>query len=172
MMKASSRPEPARTPSEREQNMYGPISSSYPIAKTRRPVVDEGEDIEDDEGAGILAPRRRTPIVVEDDESYQNDGYLPEDYQEEPEEPEIVSPQKPKARAKKGKGRAKKVVEEEDPSSASGKRRLAKEKLNRAAAAKSKPLSSKMKNVYDTAKQMEEDMKNSLGYKEEELPHY
>lgn len=179
MMKASSRPEPQPSVSDHGQNMYGPISTSYPIAKSRRPIVDEGDDIEDEDSGMLRHPRppqRKMPVVVEDDEQYEygeGSPYMnevPEDYQEEPQDEVVL--QKPKARAKKGKGRSKKVVEEEDPSSAAGKRRLAKEKLNKAAAAKSKPLSSKMKNVYDSAKQMEEDMKNSLGYKEEELPHY
>lgn len=151
-----SEPEPVR---HQEQNMYGPISTAYPLAKTRRPIIDQGEDIEDH-----LPPQpvRRPPIVEED---YPEEPLL--EIEEEPE----VEEEKPKPRrTKKGKSRQQKPVEEDG--SAAAKRRMAKEKLNKAASAKSKPLSSKMKDVYNMAKQMEEEAKNSYGYKEEDLPHY
>lgn len=163
---------------ERPQNMYGPISAEYPIARTRRPIIDEGEDIEDYHGGPVQIPRERKtkgkvfPIVIED---YPDDvpDDVPDDYPEDyPDDVPVVneSSTKPK-KVKKGRAKTKsKPVEDNDPNA--GKRKLAKEKLNRAASAKSKPLSSRMKDVYNTAKQMEEDMKNSLGYKEEELPHY
>ena len=144
-----------------ENNMYGPISTAYPVSKSRRPMIDEGDDIEDmhiPQDLPVRPPVRSAPVVVEED--------YPEDILEieEPEE------EKPKPRARTKKGKAKQQPVEDDPNA--GKRRLAKEKLNRAAAAKSKPLSSKMKDVYNMAKQMEEDAKNSYGYKEEDLPHY
>jgi hypothetical protein len=167
MIKPPSRPQPEqehvyRSQPSREENMYGPISSSYPIP-TRKPFLDEGEDMEEyrDHSLQRRPPQpRREPIVIEED--------YPEEYQEE--EEEVIAP--PPVVAKKSrtkKGKSKIVVEE---GSIAEKKIIAKEKLNKAASAKGKVLSSKMKNVYDTAKQMEEDMKNSLGYKEEELPHY
>ncbi len=158
-----------QAPRQEQQNMYGPISDSYP--RPRRQVIDEGEDmdatpipIEEEDDLPPPPPQRRpaqrkAPVVVE------------EDYPEE--EPEEEEPQeKPKSKKKsKAKSRRKPVVVEEDDSVAA-KRRMAKDKLNKAASTKSKPLSSRMKDVYSVAKQMEADMKNSLGYKEEELPHY
>lgn len=170
------------------QNMYGPVSTAHPLGKARRPVIDTGDDMPipigedegDDEDYANLdeppSPPRRTPkkspVIIEEDD--------PED---EPEEAPRPPPKARKGKGKapvlkgraKGKSRRKQVAEEEEEDEDDPmvvRRRMAKEKLNRAAAAKSKPLSSRMKDVYSMAKQMEEERLGSLGYKEEDLPHY
>lgn len=84
------------------------------------------------------------------------------------EEPEPVI-QKPKGRKKKTR---KPVQEEPELEDEINPVKIAKEKLNKAASLKSKPQSSKMKGVYSAAKAMEMEMKQSLGYKEEDLPHF
>jgi len=89
----------------------------------------------------------------------------------EEEEPEPVI-QKPKSRKKKGRKPVQEELEFMEEDEQINPIKLAKKKLNEASSSKSKPQSSKMKGVYNAAKAMEQDMKNSLGYKEEDLPHY
>lgn len=159
------------------KNMYGPVSTSHPMGTRMQerdiPMYNSREEyyeeeiperveiVEDDFDAPPPEIRRapKEPvqhIVVEDD------------YNEE--EPEPVKPVR-KSKSKKTKSKAE-DLEKLPVDSVSEKRRIAKEKLNKAASAKGKPLSSRMKDVYNMAKQMEEDRTGSLGYKEDELPRY
>lgn len=136
----------------------GYAARTAPPKKVNKPVVVEEDDTPLDASFG--APESSSPretLLDEDD--------MPP--------PSPVKTRKPKVSktAKKSKGRRKKKGDVDDTEENPGLT-LAKEKINRAASAKSRPLSSKMKDLYNAAKQMEEDRTSSLGYKESDLPRF
>lgn len=140
----------------------GYAARSAPSKKVNKPVVVEEDDAPLDAplDASFGAPESSSPretLLDEDD--------MPP--------PSPVKTRKPKVSksAKKSKGRRKKKGDVDDTEENPGLV-LAKEKINRAASAKSRPLSSKMKDLYNAAKQMEEDRTSSLGYKESDLPRF
>ena len=189
--KATAAREHERPPQPREEaNMYGPSNGGARrslVSPVRKHTVDEGDDLDSPPERRRAPPRPQAPrVYVPEDDS------PPEILEDEPEveveieEPEPEPIRKPKAKPRKvpksdakpkRKPRTKKAPVEEpedlefldedaDP------RKIAREKLNAVASAKSKPPPSRMKNVYNLAKQMEQDRDSSLGYKEEDLPHF
>ena len=93
-----------------------------------------------------------------------------QEYLELEEEVPIVK-KKAKAKAKTKKNRKTAEIEDENDPTNIGKK-IAKEKLMAVAKAKTKPIKSPMNDIFAKAKQMEMNRDNSLGYKEEDLPHY
>lgn len=120
----------------------GPLPIPRGISKKKVPNTGYREPLLD-EGDEMVDDFYEPPIEIEDD-------YIEPVYEEIP-------------KVSKKKKKPVKV----NPSVAE-----AKNKINHAVSSKSKPKNSKMKNVYSTAKKMQQEMENSLGYKEEELPHY
>lgn len=185
-----------RQPRE-EVNMYGPSNGGARrslVPPVRKHTIDEGHDLDfpGPSGGRKVSSRPQAPrIYVPEDDS------PPEILEEEPEldanaeaneepEPEPEPVRKPKTKPRKStkadakpkrKPRTKKepVEEQEDLEFLDedvDPRKIAREKLNAVASAKSKPPPSRMKSVYNLAKQMEQDRDSSLGYKEEDLPHF
>lgn len=195
MMKAkSSAPrEDHRPPPREETNMYGPSNGGARrslVSPVRKHTVDEGHDLDDtprtrpvQRKAPQYIPEDDAPpeVVIEEDLVEEN-----EIEQEEEPEPAPVRRSRPKPKSKKlpksedkpkRKPRAKKVVEQEEDDlefldDETDPRKIAREKLNAVASEKSKPKPSRMKNLYNLAKQMEQDRDSSLGYKEEDLPRF
>ena len=148
------------------QNMYGSISASHPLGSRTQQRPDNPELYEPVQREEYYEEEPEQIEIVDDYQEpvqKQKSVIIEDDYEEE-----APAKEKPVRKSKSKKSKPK--VEEDD--SVSEKRRIAKEKLNKAASAKGKPLSSRMKDVYNMAKQMEEDRTGSLGYKEEDLPRY
>jgi hypothetical protein len=132
---------------------------------------------------GRKAAKKAPPTIIEDDIEVPTSIEVDEiEVEEEPVRQPKKKVAKAKAKVAKKAKKVKKEVEEEpelipdeddtvDASIKAG-RKLARQKLNNVAKAKSKPPQSKMKDIYNAAKQMAADRDNSLGYKEEDLPHY
>ncbi len=187
---ATKRQSDPRTNIPSQPNMYGPISTLYPTP--RRSNGDRGgsaqelqelpfeddppEEHEYSEEDEFQEPSRRSykkPTVVVD--NYPSDDSSGEG--ERVARGASTASTVKRGGTKKGKSKSKPKsrkpkVEDDEPQEVKAKRNLAKEKLNHAASSKSAPLKSKMKDIYNTAKRMEEDRQDSLGYKEEDLPHY
>jgi len=148
-------PQTEYIPQERYERDPQPLSHKVPARpstlKVRR---DAGEDT-------------RKTVAKEIQVDTGEDIMIEEEPQIEFEPEEHVVIEKPKGRRKKNK-----KTQEEEAEDEFNPVKMAKDKLNKAASLKSKPQSSKMKSVYNTAKQMEIDAKASLGYKEEDLPHF
>jgi hypothetical protein len=149
----------------------------------RAPIIDEGDDMEEygEDQQGYNQQEYNQQEYEDYGEDYNEpQGY--EDYgdqetmfvdetafvEEEPVPvPKKKATSKKKKAPKKTKAKVTKATNNTDPGV-----REAKEKLNRAASSKNKAPADKMKNVYANAKKMQQDMSASLGYKEEDLPHY
>lgn len=138
----------------------------------RAPIIDEGDDMEEygEDQHGYNQPEYED---YGDQEGYDER----EDYDEQmfvdetafvEEEPVPV----PKKKAVSKKKKVSKKTKSKGGNNTDPGLREAKEKLNRAASSKNKAPADKMKNVYANAKKMQQDMSTSLGYKEEDLPHY
>jgi hypothetical protein len=152
----------------------GPVlgqGNIYEDSKSRRRII-VADDIDDVEDRVYGGPTRRGPVYEDS---------LEDSIEEEIEEEEEILPlpksktklKKTKAKSKtitaagKSKTRRRRIEEEsleEDP------RLIAKAKLS--AARSSKTGSSRMDSIKAAAKQMEEQMYSTRGYKEEDLPHF
>lgn len=155
------------------------VDHSTATGRIYQPVIDEGEDLPDEnedeadlpQQKGLkfnqIPPRSRKvdeipPLIVEDDSNI-------------PDEPEeIIIEAKPKKTAKK---RSKKktinidTIDEtpvnEDLNLMEKGKKMAQNKLNSARSAKTKSTSSRMKDIYQVAQQMQKDRTDSLGYNDE-----
>lgn len=157
------------------------IPKKMPSRGYREPIIDEGDDMFYEQEppmephrdrARVPTPGGHAPRIEYEEEpdegirGVQPPPYIVEDQGEDMYvEPEPPKKSKPRKRSTKKKGGP-------DPQQENPGLKEAKEKLNKASSSKSKPRDTKMKNVYAAAKQMQADMESSLGYKEEDLPHY
>ncbi|HMP28229.1 MAG TPA: hypothetical protein PKD85_01430 [Saprospiraceae bacterium] len=135
-----------------KQRHRQPVDTGY-----RAPIIDEGEDME-----------------YWDENQYEEEEPVPVFVEEEDEDEVIIEEPKKRAPKKSSKKSSKSSSKASSKAATkiNPKLKEAKEKLNRAAASKTKPPADKMKSVYAQAQKMQQDMSNSLGYKEEDLPHY
>lgn len=141
----------------RIDNMYGPVDNIP--TNVRAPIIDEGDDMNFSN--------------VEEEGSEDEPEFIPEPKPKA--KSKAKTPAKSKAKKKAPKKKEPVVFEEDEPEfidQETAARSEAKKKINHANSSKSKPLKSKMKDIYSAAKQMEMDMKSTLGYEEKDLPHF
>jgi hypothetical protein len=144
-------------------NMYGPRPNpprpSYPSEPVRRGYIEDDEPYQEPPGLKREPPRR---LVVEEDEPETEVEDLP------PRKKKTKTKPPPKNSKKKKKPPVN--FEEQDPSQEVEVEYIQEDNPKRPPQPKRPP--SKMNSIYNVAKQMEQDRKDSLGYREEDLPRY